>query len=557
MALRNVIVTAHYNGTIFNDVNIGFSFVNTTIKRFKIHVNSDLLHLKERIEQKIQLSVREIIYRLPLFNGDDGGVFYVMKPLEDNDGVRVMFDCHTVFGQLESIELYVHVVPVEADQMQESQQHQYGMSQPTDEELTQNNEPFIANEEVGEYSDDELGEIQYEDLFGDDDDTEVNPSHTPDVPPMNLYNPAVHMTNVCLEAQPVSVFSNLAPYHMGDNLELGMEFENKEVCMAFVQQWHIINCLDYWAYKSDNTRYIIKCKDKTCPFKCRAAVRKKNAKWVIAKLRGPHTCATRSMGQDHRQLTSNLVSQSIRELVNSDPSLKVKVIIAHVIEKFGYTISYRKVWIAKVKVIESLYGNWETSYNDLPQWLLIMKTYLPGTVIDLQTLPAISNEGTQLGDKRIFHRLFWAFQPCIRGFAYCKPIVQVDGTWLYGKYRGTLLMVVAQDGNGNIFPIAFAIVEGETKDAWSFFLRNLRRHVTPQANLCLISDRHASIKSAYENPENGWQQSPTTHVYCIRHIAQNFMREIKDNELRKKFINMGKNLHLNLLLIVQYFGNFF
>ena len=186
-----------------------------------------------------------------------------------------------------------------------------------------------------------------------------------------------------------------------------------------------------------------------------------------------------------------------------------------------------------------------------------MKTYLPGTVIDLQTLPAISNEGTRLGDRRIFHRLFWAFQPCIRGFAYCKPIVQVDGTWLYGKYRGTLLMVVAQDGNGNIFPIAFAIVEGETKDAWSFFLRNLRRHVTPQANLCLISDRHASIKSAYENPENGWQQSPTTHVYCIRHIAQNFMREMKDNELRKKFINMGKNLQLNLLLVVQYFGSFF
>ena len=35
------------------------------------------------------------------------------------------------------------------------------------------------------------------------------------------------------------------------------------------------------------------------------------------------------------------------------------------------------------------------------------------------------------------------------------------------------------------------------------------------------------------------------------------MREIKDNELRKKFINMGKNLQLNLLLVVQYFGIFF
>jgi hypothetical protein len=43
--------------------------------------------------------------------------------------------------------------------------------------------------------------------------------------------------------------------------------------------------------------------------------------------------------------------------------------------------------------------------------------------------------------------------------------VQVDGIWLYQKYKGTLLLVVAQDGNNHIFPVAFAIVEGETKEA--------------------------------------------------------------------------------------------
>ena len=73
-------------------------------------------------------------------------------------------------------------------------------------------------------------------------------------------------------------------------------------------------------------------------------------------------------------------------------------------------------------------------------------------------LTLISNDGSHLGDQRIFHRLFWAFRPCIHGFAYYKPIVKVAGTWLYGKYKGTLLMDVAQDGNGNIFLIAFTLV---------------------------------------------------------------------------------------------------
>ncbi|XP_058775566.1 uncharacterized protein LOC131649828 [Vicia villosa] len=73
----------------------------------------------------------------------------------------------------------------------------------------------------------------------------------------------------------------------------------------------------------------------------------------------------------------------------------------------------------------------------------------------------------------------------------------------------------------------------------SFFLRNLREYVAPQPDICLISDRHACIESAYNNPTNGWQHPPSTHVYCIRHIAQNFMREIKDRHLRKTLVNAG------------------
>ncbi|CAK8532950.1 unnamed protein product [Lathyrus sativus] len=113
------------------------------------------------------------------------------------------------------------------------------------------------------------------------------------------------------------------------------------------------------------------------------------------------------MTQDHRKLSSEMISHNIRELVNQDASLKV--IIAHILEKYRYIISYRKTWIAKCKATESLYGNWETSYNDLPQWIPVMKTYLPRTIIDLQTLLAISNDGSQISGKRIFHRLFWHF----------------------------------------------------------------------------------------------------------------------------------------------------
>ncbi|CAK8562153.1 unnamed protein product [Lathyrus sativus] len=237
------------------------------------------------------------------------------------------------------------------------------------------------------------------------------------------------------------------------------------------------------------------------------------------------------------------MSQKLMPFVDKDPSIKVSVCISKIVSEFNFTLSYRKTWIARNKAIEQVYGNWESSYNELPDFLLALKKYVSGTVLEIETLPMYASDGTIVKGKHIFHRLFWAFQPCIRGFAYCKPILQIDGTWLYGKYKGTLLIAVAQDGNNNIFPIAFALVEGETAEGWGFFLRNLRRHVAPQPYLCLISDRHASIESAYNNAENGWHDPPSVHVYCIRHIAQNFMREIKDRNLRKKIINMGYALN--------------
>ena len=74
-------------------------------------------------------------------------------------------------------------------------------------------------------------------------------------------------------------------------------------------------------------------------------------------------------------------------------------------------------------------------------------------------------EGQTVEDFMKFHHLFWSFKPCIDGFQYCKPMVKVDGTSLYNKYKGTLLVKVTQDDNNKILRIAFAVVDSETTGA--------------------------------------------------------------------------------------------
>ncbi|XP_050908367.1 uncharacterized protein LOC127121990 [Lathyrus oleraceus] len=177
--------------------------------------------------------------------------------------------------------------------------------------------------------------------------------------------------------------------------------------------------------------------------------RKRSDSWHIAYIEPPPSCTATNIVQDRRKLSVELICQDILPLINKDPSMKASIIIYHIVTRDNYTPSYEKAWIARKKVVEQ------------------------------------------------------EFQPCIKGFIFYKPIIQIDGTWLYKKCKGTLLIAVAQDDNNNVFPVAFAMVEGETTGGWGFFLSHLRIHVVPQDNLCLISDRHATIESAYNNHDNG------------------------------------------------------
>ena len=76
------------------------------------------------------------------------------------------------------------------------------------------------------------------------------------------------------------------------------------------------------------------------------------------------------------------------------------------------------------------------------------------------------------------------------------PAASIDGTFLYGKYKGTLLIASTWDGDNRLFPLAFAIVEKKNDDSWYWFLRCIQINVTNREGLCVISDRHPGIMTA-------------------------------------------------------------
>jgi hypothetical protein len=54
--------------------------------------------------------------------------------------------------------------------------------------------------------------------------------------------------------------------------------------------------------------------------------------------------------------------------------------------------------------------------------------------------------------KQVLQRAFLALGPAIAAFKHCRPVICIDGTFLTGKYKGTILIVVATDGNNQLSP---------------------------------------------------------------------------------------------------------
>ena len=69
---------------------------------------------------------------------------------------------------------------------------------------------------------------------------------------------------------------------------------------------------------------------------------------------------------------------------------------------------------------------------------------------------------------------FGSFYKCLDGpkqafKSACRPLIGMDGCHLKTKYGGQLLIAVGRDPNDQYMPIAFAVVEMETKETWKWF----------------------------------------------------------------------------------------
>ncbi|XP_074374219.1 uncharacterized protein LOC141714605 [Apium graveolens] len=287
---------------------------------------------------------------------------------------------------------------------------------------------------------------------------------------------------------------------LDDKLFEGQCFPDKQIAISAIKENHIKYSRNYRVIKSDTTRYEATCVVEDCPWRIRVMKSKRSGLFVTTKLPAEHNCSLRTIQRDHKKLTSTMIANAIKQQVTESPNLKVNNIQSQIVAMYNYHVSYKKAWYGKQKAISDVYGDWMTSYTNLPTFLSALMQFNPGTVALIDAEPDVEKLNTS-----VCKRFWWAFKPMINGWQHARPVISIDGTFLKGRYNGKLLVAMGSDSNNQQYLIAYALVHEETTVNWSWFLYNLRIYVCRnRRGVCIISDRHAGIIEAMKMEASGF-----------------------------------------------------
>ncbi|XP_062104108.1 uncharacterized protein LOC133815269 [Humulus lupulus] len=306
--------------------------------------------------------------------------------------------------------------------------------------------------------------------------------------------------------------------------KLGLVFSSGAVFKQAVREYAIMNGKDISFKKNDPHRVRVVCRGVNYPWVCFASKIDDSQTFVIKTYINEHKC---SRNNTNRFATSKWLSKKYLDEFKSNENWRLSAFIQKVSKYHVLEVSKHKAYKAKRLATKTIEGTYEEQYTALYDYAEEIKYTNKGSTVEFLTDMAPNG-------KPRFKRMYICYAGLKNGFSEgCRPVIGLDGCHIKGPHQGQLLTAIGIDANNGMYPIAFAVVEIENKDSWSWFMNLLKEDckILNSNHWTFITDKQKGLEQALKGM---WEEGvpEAEHRHCARHLEKNFSKVYKEKTLK-------------------------
>ncbi|XP_010463251.1 PREDICTED: uncharacterized protein LOC104743919 [Camelina sativa] len=275
-------------------------------------------------------------------------------------------------------------------------------------------------------------------------------------------------------------------------------------------------------YTKDKTNYDVKlcrwgasklaaiCSHEKCNWKIYCSSHKRTSKWIVQTYVNTHN---HGQSGKAKMLKQGVIAIMFRDEARRRPGLRWTDIKDEIMMR--YTL-YVSKWIcqkARRIALDMVITTQKEQFAKLWDYEAELKRSNPNTHTEIVTIP-------QASGKQQFDKFYICFDASRRKWkSCCRPIIELDGSFLKWELKGEILAAVGRDADNRIYPIAWAIVRVEDNDSWAWFVEKLKKDLDLGlgSGLTVISDKQKGELNVVAN-----LLPNAEHRHCSRHIYANW-----------------------------------
>lgn len=254
------------------------------------------------------------------------------------------------------------------------------------------------------------------------------------------------------------------------HMQVGMLFSNVDLFRAALKNMIINEGREVFKGKNDRNQVSVKCKADNCPWYIYASKLPGEDTFKIKKYVSKHSC-----GKSHNiaQLDWRWLTNEYMEFFRSDKKWDAHAFQDCVRRDTNVEVSISKAYRARREAYKKVMGDHDLQFKRIQDYAHAVLSANPGSKVFVKCEVSPEPE-----IRPRFQRLFLSFDAQITGFlGGCRPFIGIDGCHIKLNNGSQILAAQGRDANNNLFPIAFAVVESECTESWTWFLLCLEKAI--------------------------------------------------------------------------------